>query len=387
MKGIRVVDMTSVLSGPFCTWLLASLGADVIKVESPGGDTARLSPPFVDDLSLYFESLNRNKRSIVLDLKSEVGRSALHRLLETSDVFVENMRPGVRDRLGCSDDDLKRINPRLVRSSISGFGQQGSLSDRPAYDIIVQAMSGMMSINGPLGGPATRVGVSVGDLAAALFSTIGIMQRLYERDAQGATETKTLDVSMLACQWAFMENAYARYLNAGIVAGPIGSRHPSITPFEPYPTADRDIVVGLGSAREWPHFCRVIGLPELADDPRFIEDDTRLTHRDELDVILAEQFSTRNADHWISLLVENSIPCSTIETVETVANSPLADEYAAFSTVTYDTGKTMQFVRNPIADRNTPETPTPRLGQHTAEVLSELGYAQTEIDALLAVTG
>jgi CoA:oxalate CoA-transferase len=185
MKGVRVVDLTSVLSGPFCTWLLSTLGADVIKVESPKGDLARGTPPFEDGFSLYFASLNRNKRSVVLDLKSEKGRRALHRLLGTADVLVENMRPGVRDRLGCSDEDLKQINPNLICASISGFGQKGSLSQRPAYDIVVQAMSGMMSVNGPLGGPPTRVGYSVGDISAALFTTIGILQRLYERDADG----------------------------------------------------------------------------------------------------------------------------------------------------------------------------------------------------------
>ena len=200
MKGIRVVDLISVLSGPFCTWMLASLGAEVIKVENPAGDMARTTPPFEDDISLYFASVNRGKRSLVLDLKTDAGKDALHKLLATADVFVENMRPGVRDRLGCSDADLERINPRLITASISGFGQTGSLANRPAYDIVVQAMSGMMSINGPLGGEATRVGFSVGDISAALFTVIGIQQRLYQRDAQGGGAGTHLDVSMLACQ-------------------------------------------------------------------------------------------------------------------------------------------------------------------------------------------
>ena len=193
------------------------MGADVIKVENPAGDMARTSPPFEDDISLYFASLNRNKRSIVLDLKSDEGKRALHKLIETADVFIENMRPGVRDRLGCGQAELERLNPRLIQASISGFGQSGSLSDRPAYDIIVQAMSGMMSINGPLGGPATRVGFSVGDIAAGLFAAVGILERLYRRDARGEETTAALDVSMLACQWACLENAFARFLNAGIV--------------------------------------------------------------------------------------------------------------------------------------------------------------------------
>ena len=383
MKGVRVVDLTSVLSGPFCTWLLSTLGAEVIKVESPKGDLARGTPPFEDGISLYFASLNRNKRSIVLDLKSEGGRRALHRLLETADVLVENMRPGVRDRLGCSDEDLKKINPNLICASISGFGQKGSLSQRPAYDIVVQAMSGMMSVNGPLGGPPTRVGYSVGDISAALFTTIGILQRLYERDANGGGPGSTLDVSMLACQWACLENAFARYLNAGIVPGPIGSRHPSITPFEPYPTADQDIVIGLGSGQDWPNFCETIGLPELSDDPRFAEDEVRLTHRDLLDEILGRHLKQKPSAHWLALLIENEIPCSAIENVESVASNPISAEYHAFSTVNAPGGGEMRFVRNPIADPGEVESAAPTLGQHTSEILAELGYTQDEIEEML----
>jgi crotonobetainyl-CoA:carnitine CoA-transferase CaiB-like acyl-CoA transferase len=373
MKGIRVIDMTSVLSGPFCTWLLGSMGADVIKVENPAGDMARTSPPFTDGVSLYFASLNRNKRSIVLDLKTEPGKQALHKLIATADVFIENMRPGVRERLGCGEAELKQLNPKLIQASISGFGQSGSLSGRPAYDIIVQAMSGMMSINGPLGGPATRVGFSVGDIAAGLFAALGIIEQLYRRDARGAKNLPTLDVSMLACQWACLENAFARYLNAGIVPEPIGSGHPSMTPFEVYPTADRDIVIALGSEKDWPRFCTALDLPELIEDPRYKTDTARIDNRASMNQILNELLVGNTSDYWQEKLLAVSIPCTIIENVQSIAESPLAEEYRAFSSVTTASGRDMRFVRNPLAGTDTAETAAPTLGQHTAEILAELG--------------
>ncbi|MEM7208004.1 MAG: CoA transferase [Pseudomonadota bacterium] len=379
MKGVRVIDMTSVLSGPFCTWLLSTLGADVIKVESPGGDSARGTPPFKEEVSLYFASLNRNKRSLALDLKTEDGKAALHKLLASADVLIENMRPGVRDRLGCSDSDLKRINPALVVASISGFGQDGSLANRPAYDIVVQAMSGMMSINGPLDGEPTRVGFSVGDIAAGLFAAVGILERLYRRDAQNESTIDKLDVSMLACQWACMENAYARYLNAGIVAKPLGSRHPSATPFEVYPTADRDIVIAIGGAHDWFRLCGALNLESLAHDERFFEDSVRIAHRDSLYELLSDRLRQESSDHWIRQLTDVSIPCSRIENVETVANSEMVEEYLAFSEVEAAQHGSMRFVRSPVANPNHRETAAPKLGEHNHEILGELGYSAEQI--------
>ena len=380
MKGIRVVDMTSVLSGPFCTWLLASLGADVIKVENPNGDTSRTTPPFKDGVGLYFASVNRNKRSIKLDLKTDDGKAVLHKLLASADVFVENMRPGVRDRLGCGDEELKVINPKLISASISGFGQKGSLSDRPAYDIVVQAMSGMMSINGELGGSPTRVGFSVGDISAAMFAVIGILQRLYERDAQGKDNIGHLDVSMLACQWACLENAFARHLNTGVVPGPIGSRHPSSTPFEPYPTADQDIVIGLGSEKDWAPFCKAIGLTSLLIDPRFQGAETRLANRDELDEVLGNYLQKKPSSYWMDLLIKNSIPCSVIENIESISNNLISEEYNAFSEIEVGTTKQkMRFVRNPISSENLVETPPPKLGEHTLQILQEIGCDESLI--------
>jgi len=239
-----------------------------------------------------------------------------------------------------------------------------------------------MSINGPMGGPATRIGFSVGDISAALFTTIGIMQRLYERDALGKTGQSPLDVSMLACQWVCLENAFARYLNAGIVAGPIGSRHPSMTPFEPYPTADRDIVIGLGSNKDWPKFCDTIGRPDLISDPRFAVDEARLENRDALDAVLGDHFRQAPAAQWLETMIAAGIPCSAIENVASIANNALSSEYKAFSTVNPEGAKEMRFARNPLADPALEETAAPILGQHSAEILGELGFSAEEIDRM-----
>ena len=345
---------------------------------------ARRTPPFEVGVSLYFASLDRGKRSVVLDLKSAAGQEALHRLLKTADVLVEDMRPGVRNRIGCSDHELARVNPRLIRASISGFGQDGSLLTRPAYDIVMQAMSGIMSINGPLGGPPTRVGFSVGDICAELFIAVGILERLYRRDAGHEEHLPPLDVSMLACQWACLENAFARYLNAGILAETLGSRHPSMTPFEVYPTADRDIVIGLGDAKDWPVCCTNIGKSEWTEDPRFADDATCLQYKDEPTDLLSEHLTTIPADHWLARLHAASIPCSLTETVETFANKPIADEYSAFSHIESSCATAMRFVRNPLAARGQIETAAPELGSHTAEVLAELGYEDSKIRQFLS---
>ncbi len=387
LHGIRVVDMTSMLSGPYCTWLLAGMGADVIKVESPdGGDISRDTPPFKDGRCLYFDSINRNKRSVALDLKTEDGRAVLHRLLETADVFVENMRPGVRDRLGCSDADLDRINPRLVKASISGFGQTGSLATRPAFDIVVQAMSGLMSINGPLGGPPTRVGVSVGDLSASLFTTIGILQRLYARDVSGVAPGPVLDVSMLDCQWALMENAFARNLNTGQVPQPNGSRHPSITPFESYPASDGDFVIALGSGRDWPRFCRAIGRPDLESNPLYAEDEIRLSNRDLLDEELHALFRSKPRQHWVDQLAQAGVPVSSVNTLADSAVHAAMDEAGSVSEIVLENGATQRFVRNPLGSE-VAETAAPALGQHTADLMRELGFDEETVLRLGGETG
>ena len=385
LKGLRVIDLTQHLSGPFCTWTLGCLGAEVIKVEAVAtGDGSRETPPFAGDRSIYFDSLNRGKKSLAIDLKNEEGREVLHRLLRDADVLVENFRPGVRDRLGCSDETLKAVNPRLIVCSITGFGQSGRHSRNPSYDIIVQAMSGMMSINGPLGSSGMRVGFSIGDIAASLFATVGILARLYERDAGGQGEQKPLDISMLSCQLALLENAYARFLNSTEVPVPLGSRHPSIAPIESYSAADSDLVIALGTNAEWPRCCSAIEAPGLAEDPRFLTTPLRLKNRNELEVTMNGILKAKPRQYWLDRLLQANIACGPKSSISEFAKSEFAAEIDAFEKIAVD-GSERRFVRNPLVERGAAAVePAPRLGEHTVELLKQAGYTAQQVAALKA---
>jgi len=385
MQGIRVVDLTAHLSGPFCTWQLAALGADVVKIEPPGtGEAARGTPPLQDGHSLYFDSLNRGKRSLALDLRSAEGQAILHKLLARSDILVENFRPGVRDRLGCSDAELGRANPRLIRVSISGFGQETSLAKRPAYDIIVQALSGMMSINGPEGGPFCRVGFSIGDIAAGLFATIAVLDRLYERDRKGIDRPAPIDISMLACQLAVLENAYVRYLNTGAVPQPLGTRHPSVTPFESFATADEPIVVAIAGRKDWPRFCEAANLTAIADDPRFAAESARMENHAAFRELLLAELRKRPRDHWLERFASFDIPCAPVNTVGDFADGALCAEIGGVGRATAADGVALKFSRSPL-QRNAAENEpaAPLLGQHSRDLLAELGYGTAEIERLV----
>ncbi len=385
LKGRRIIDLTQHLSGPFCTWTLRALGAEVIKVEAVGrGDGSRETPPFAAERSVYFDSLNRGKKSLALNLKSREGQEILHKLVRQADVLVENFRPGVRDRLGCSDAALKEANPKLIVCSITGFGQTGRYAGNPSYDIIVQAMSGMMSINGPLGSSGLRVGFSIGDIAAGLLATIGIISRLYERDVAGAADSRPLDISMLSCQLALLENAYARFLNSDEVPAPLGSRHPSIAPFETYSAADSDLVVALGTNAEWPRFCTAIEAPWLAEDPRFLTTPLRLKDRDNLEREINAIFKTRPRAYWLERINAANIACGPKVTIPEFAQSEYAREIQAFETTKVPGGE-LDFVRHPLAEPGPGNAdPAPQLGQHTIELLRLAGYSVEQMADLRA---
>ncbi len=320
-SGLLVIDLTRVLAGPFCTMMLAELGARVIKVENPqGGDDARRFGPFIDGRSAYFLSLNRGKESIALDLKAPADGAAFLRLVRRADVLVENFRPGTLDRLGFGYDRLREQNQRLVYAAISGFGQTGPWSARPAYDLIVQALGGLMSVTGPRGGPPTKAGPSVGDITGGLFALAGISSALYHREHTG--QGVKVDVSLLDGQIAILEHAIMRYVATGEAPAPDGNRHPSITPFEAYDAADRPLIIAAGTDALFGRVCHSLGRPELAADPRFATNDARGRHADDLKAALEGVLRSAPAAEWVRRLETAGVPCALVNTVADAVEHP-----------------------------------------------------------------
>ncbi|MGI8793270.1 MAG: CaiB/BaiF CoA transferase family protein [Acidimicrobiales bacterium] len=320
LNGLVVVDLTRVLAGPYCTMVLADLGARVIKVEHPNGDDARRIGPFIDGVSAYFASVNRGKEALTLDLKTDADRALFEDLVEGADVLIENFRPGVMDRLGYPWADVHRRWPRLVYAAVSGFGRTGPYAERPAYDMVVQGMGGIMSVTGHPGGPPTRVGTSIGDITAGLFTTIGVLAALRERDATGVGQL--VDVAMLDCQVAILENAVARYAATGEVPGPIGSRHPSIAPFGAFEASDGWIIIAAGNDDLFSRLCGVIGRPELTRDDRFATNASRTAHADDLGVEIERALATANVAQWLDRLADAGLPCGPINDVAAVLADP-----------------------------------------------------------------
>jgi CoA:oxalate CoA-transferase len=353
-SGLLIIDLTRVLAGPFCTMLLAELGARVIKVENPeGGDDARHFDPFVNGQSAYFLSLNRGKESIALDLKSDTDREVFLALVRRGDVFVENFRPGTLERLGLGYDRLRDLNPRLIYAAVSGFGHTGPWSHKPAYDIIVQAQGGLMSVTGHPGGPPTKAGTSIGDLTGGLLALAGIAAALYHRERTGAG--LKVDVSMLDGQISILEQAVMRYAATGQTPGPAGNRHPSITPFEPYATADRPLIIAAGNNALFGRLCRALARPELIDDPRFATNPDRNRHADALKEALEAVLRTAPAAHWLAVLDAAGVPCSPIHSVADAVEHP---QVLARNMIVRAGG--LRMAGNPIKLSPFPDPPTRR---------------------------
>jgi len=387
LEGIRILDLSWVLAGPFATMVLGDLGAEVIKLERPqAGDLARGNGPFIDGESSYFLSLNRGKKSITIDLQTPQGRQVFLKLVKKVDVIVENFVPGTMKRLGLDYEVLKKQNPGLIYAAISGFGQTGPYAQYRALDVIIQAMGGMMSITGEPGGPPLRPGVSIGDIAAGLFTTIGILSALWEREKSG--QGQMLDISMLDCQLAILENAFARFFATGEVPRRIGTRHPVFTPFQAFETKDGYIVIAMvgGARNQWPLFCAVIGRLDLMDDERYQTGELRTQHYNELEPILSEVIKTKTTDEWIKELSEVGIPCGPINSIDQVASHPQVLAREMIVEVPHPKLGKVKLINSPIKLSRTParvEKASPDLGQDTRHLLAELlDMSEDEIESL-----
>jgi crotonobetainyl-CoA:carnitine CoA-transferase CaiB-like acyl-CoA transferase len=369
LDGVRVADFTRVLAGPFCTMILGDLGADVVKVEQPGkgDDTRHWGPPFVGDDAAYYLAINRNKRSITIDLSTLEGVEAARSLALASDVVVENFRPGVMAGFALHHGSLSSANPRLVYCTITTHRPEVDVS-RPGYDILMQAASGLMSITGPKGGPPVKVGVAVLDVIAGLYAAVGIVSALEARHRTGRGQLVT--VPLFDAAVAALVNQAANHLLGGLVPGPMGNAHPNIVPYQDFPAADRPFIVGVGNERQFRRLCEVVGRLELASDPRFATNPDRVRNRDELVALLAEAFRARPAEEWIRRLEERGIPCSPIRTLEEVFAS--TEGRAAVEEVADAVRGPLRLTASPILFSETPggtRLPPPHLGEHTEAIL------------------
>ncbi|MBO9491472.1 CoA transferase [Endozoicomonas sp. G2_1] len=377
LDGITVLDFSRVLAGPYCTMILADLGARVIKIERFGtGDDTRAFGPFVGDDSAYFMCFNRGKESISLDIKSPRDRELLERLLDSCDVVVENFRPGVMERLGYGPERLAKTHPHIVYSSISGFGHSGPFSDLPGYDMVVQAMGGVMSLTGWPGGEPARVGTSFGDLGAALFGAIGILSALYSRsrDAQGSR----IDIGMLDCQAALMETALARYDVEDVVPNRTGDCHPSLAPFETFAAKDGKFVMCAGNDTLFLLMADALGAPELALEPLFLTNDLRVQNRKKMVEDIEKVTKTQPMQHWIDALNEAGVPCSPINTIDKLFDHPQLLARNMIVKVKGENERPVRTAGNPIKMSSLtevdPEEPiqAPGLNQHREAILEEL---------------
>ncbi len=387
LANVRVIDLGHVLAAPTAAMILADLGAEVIHLEPPRGDDARKFGPFINGQSGYFISINRNKKSMAVDLKQPAGKEILRDLIRVSDVVLENFRPGTMIKLGFSYEEMKAIKSDIIYASISGFGHDvlPEYATKPAYDMVAQAFSGLMSITGPENGAPVRVGSSMGDIVAGHQCAIGILSALWYRERTG--QGQKIDISMVDGLVYALENAIVRYTVSGEVPQPLGTKHPAITPFQALKTKDSWIVVAIGNDSLWQKFCTALARPDLAKDARFVTNELRTQHRTALIELLEDLTITQTTAEWMAILEENSLPCSPVNTIDQMVEEPIINHRNMVVEIDQPDVGPMKIVGSPFHLSETPgavKNPAPLLGQHTAEVLSQvLGYSDAKVRQLI----
>lgn len=385
LAGIKVLDLSRVLAGPFCTMILGDLGAEIIKVEAPGGsdDTRKWGPPFQKGVSAYYLCANRNKKSLTVNLKSAQGKVIIQKLVKQSDVMIHNFKSGTMERLGLGYEAIRQINPEMIYCSITGFGETGPYKHLPGYDFIIQAMSGLMSITGDDKSGPQKVGVAITDVLTGLYACIGIQAALIERQHSGSGQK--LDISLYDSAVSSLVNIASNYLISGKIPERLGNHHANIVPYQTFQTKDGEMVIAVGNDRQFQTLCQIIQKPELAEDPRFLSNPDRVENRHELTSLLQAEFLNHTTNHWKELCHRYSIPCGPIQSLEDLVDDPQLKEREMFVTGKHPTageitmvGSPLKLSRTPVDYRKHPPDP----GEHTEDILLSLGYKKEELKEL-----
>lgn len=385
LEGVKVLDLTRVLAGPHCTMILADLGADVIKVEAPGGsdETRFWGPPFQNGVSAYYLCANRNKRSVTVNLKTEEGREIIRTLAKDADVLIHNFKTGSMEKWQLDYETINHINPRLIYCSITGFGETGPYQHLPGYDYIIQGMSGLMSITGSEESGPMKIGVAMVDILTGLYSVISIEAALYEREKSG--QGQKIDMSLLDTAVSSLANVASNYLISGKVPRRLGNDHPNIVPYSKFKALDGDIIIAVGNDRQFADLCKVIGIPQIAEDERYRTNEARVENKLELTKILDDQLQLKTAAEWIEVFSEKNIPCGPIHTMDRVFEHPQVLARDMVVHVNHPEAGRVKLVGSPIKLSRTKakiERHPPIAGEHTSEILQQAGFSLEEISQL-----